>query len=58
MFRIPKPLMTLRAILRTSKGNASFTRKRSTMPTIRVMIIESLSSINPRLVTSVVATSA
>jgi hypothetical protein len=57
MFRIPKSLMALRAIVRTSKGNTSFTRKRSTMLTIRVMIIQSLSSTNPRLITSVVATS-
>jgi hypothetical protein len=57
MFRIPKSLMALHAILRTSKGNTSFTRKRSIMPTITVMIIQSLSSTNPRLVTSVVATS-
>jgi hypothetical protein len=57
MFRIPKNLMALHAILRTSKGNTSFTRKRSTMPTIRVMIIQSLSSTNARLVTCMVATS-
>jgi hypothetical protein len=49
--------MALRAILRTSKGNANFTRKRSTIPKIRVMIIQSLSLTNLRLVTSVVATS-